>query len=126
MIVYLSGPITGLPNHNSGAFTQAARRIREIYPDDIVINPLDLGGAQTNREDYMRVAFQSLLASHVIVMLPGWRDSRGATMELLVGAEIGLDIMEFNCTGELDALPLQHQAASRSAASRYASLMVGF
>ena len=37
--IYLSGPMTGLPEHNFPAFYEAERLIREAFPDAAVKNP---------------------------------------------------------------------------------------
>jgi hypothetical protein len=82
--VYISGPITGIPEGNRPAFAAMAARLtaggwRVINPHDLCDSHLILSW-----EEYMRQDLAALLTCTHIVMLEGWEQSRGARLEKLV------------------------------------------
>lgn len=92
-IVYLSGPMTGLPDLNYAAFHKAAQILRE--EGATVINPAEsFGGDKTlHRGQYFRHDFAVIAAvCDAIVMLPGWMDSMGAKGEIIAASLCGMDI----------------------------------
>lgn len=90
MRVYVSGPMTGLPDFNRAAFNEAATWLRGQGFD--VFNPAEqLGGDLTGpRADYMRTNIFQLLACDSLLLLPGWEQSEGATLEVAIARELGL------------------------------------
>lgn len=94
MKVYLSGPMTGLPDYNYPAFNAAAAKLRALGFD--VDNPAEHhGGAQDlDRAVYMRSDIESLLKVHAVALLPGWGNSKGATLEVNIARELGLRIFD--------------------------------
>ena len=93
MIAYLSGPMTGLPEHNYPAFEAAAERLRSQGVQ--VISPHEIippGAGPWTWEAHMRVDLAALLTADVIVMLPGWTTSRGAVLEKTVAEAIGMPV----------------------------------
>jgi predicted outer membrane lipoprotein len=90
--VYLSGPITGLPDGNRDAFMSAARRLR--FEGYAVINPVEMAGfSALDWKDYMRQDLRWLADCDVIAMLPGWEKSRGARCELSVALSLAFGVM---------------------------------
>lgn len=92
--VYLSGPMTGYPVWNYPAFHRVAAQLRaQGYG---VHNPAEAFGGQTDLSysQYMREDVDKIGISEGIVLLPGWRQSRGARFEVLVGQMYGLWIAE--------------------------------
>lgn len=86
--VYLSGPMTGLPEFNYPAFHAAAARLRAAGLT--VVNPAE-APPQPSWEAYMRLAVASIAdLAHVLVLLPGWEHSRGALGEIYVAALLGI------------------------------------
>lgn len=91
--IYISGPMTGLPNNNAEAFDEAERVLKEAGLYDPV-NPAELDrqmkkelGGLNNPGDvyqFFRRDFRALLDCQAIYMLPGWEKSYGARVELLV------------------------------------------
>src|SRR3954463_15912716 len=84
---YISGPMTGLPNHNYDAFAEATITLRGLGL--LVANPAEEFEHESveDRENrgwgfYMSRAINLLATSHCIVMLPGWSKSQGARREL--------------------------------------------
>lgn len=80
-IVYIAGPMTGMPMFNYLAFYGAAGLIAKEFRCE-VLNP----ARQPNGlayDEYMRRAFDDLDRATVIVLLDGWSQSKGATNEFL-------------------------------------------
>lgn len=80
-VLYVAGPMTGLPNFNREAFNSAAGKLRRAGFE--VLNPAELEAPCEAPEwgDWMRAALGQLLKADGVALLPGWRDSRGATVE---------------------------------------------
>lgn len=91
-IVYIAGPMRGLPDFNYPAFANAAARFRAL--NLAVINPAEnFGGRQDLEwETYMRADIGHVLTSDGIVMLEGWEGSEGATLEHSIATAIGLEV----------------------------------
>ena len=91
MTIYLSGPISGLPDLNRPAFAQAAAHLRAL--GWLVINPHELEhAAPSGWADYMRVDLAAMMTADAILMLPGWEDSRGARLELTLARDLEMRI----------------------------------
>lgn len=90
--VYLSGPITGVPNYKE-RFDEAERLLRKYGA--IVINPtvLPLG---LEYAEYLKINLAMVDACQYVCMLPGWSDSRGAITEHVYGETMGKKIMYLN------------------------------
>jgi len=90
--VYVSGPMTGLPELNFPVFHAEAHRLREL--GYTVINPAELNKNETRRAQCMRRDIRALTLCDAIQLLPGWSASKGAALELAVAKEIGLHIFD--------------------------------
>lgn len=88
--VYVSGPMTGVPEHNFPAFREAAQKLAAAGYD--VINPAENFGGRTDlsRPEYMRLDIEHVLQADGIALLPGWRDSAGAKLEVAIADEIDI------------------------------------
>ena len=107
--VFLCGPMTGVPNYNIAAFMEAHAELMKLGAH--VYNP-ELswmkGGCQERpHEEWMRRSLHELtepkfLGSETgnhydsLVLLPGWRESVGATMEVSVAGAIGIPVVELD------------------------------
>lgn len=80
-IIYISGPMRGLPGHNYPAFNALAKKLRDTGYE--VLNPAEnFGGDQGRKyEEYMQLDLQHVLDADSIALLPGWSDSEGARDE---------------------------------------------
>ena len=114
MKIYISGPMTGLPENNYPAFHEAARTLRakghkvvnpaEIHPHGWlrrllhrVLRVLRLvRGKQLapTWADYMRADIRALLDCEAIALLPGWDQSRGARCEVSIAEDLGMRRVE--------------------------------
>lgn len=93
MIIYLSGPMSGLPEFNRPAFNQAADQLRALGHQ--VLNPAEAAVPEGSPWiEYMIHALRELPAADMVVMLPGWENSTGARIELLVAEKLGIDRYE--------------------------------
>jgi hypothetical protein len=80
-IIYIAGPMTGLPEHNFPAFHRAARDFRSA--GYTVLNPAEVntvGDGRSKREIVQR-DLGALLLCNTIYMLRGWEKSDGACTE---------------------------------------------
>lgn len=105
---YLSGPMTGYPGHNYAAFNGAAASLRGI--GFVVLNPAENFGGRlcrnANREDYMLIDIHHVLQATVVVVLPGWAQSRGARTEVQVAFEVGIPVYDFEMGARIEPFDL--------------------
>ena len=90
--LYIAGPMTGVENFNYDAFNKAAAFLRSL--DFTVYNPAEnFGGDQSLRwQTYLRLAVKQVADSYALVLLPGWKTSKGARLEHFIAQELGLPI----------------------------------
>lgn len=88
-VVYISGAISGVENYKA-PFDEARRNLEEL--EYIVLNPAELPEGMT-KEQYMRINFAQIDAAHVVYFLPGWQNSRGATLERAYCEYIGKEVI---------------------------------
>lgn len=96
-ILYLAGPMTGLPELNYPAFHAAAVRLKEL--GHTVLNPAD------NKADswlgYMRKSLIQIAQCDAIVLLPNWHLSYGATIEQNLALDLGLIVYPLEIIEEI-------------------------
>jgi hypothetical protein len=85
--VYVSGPMTGIPDFNRAAFNAQAARLRALGFE--VENPAESPHCDS-WQAYMRLDIARLMLCDWILMLPGWEWSRGAKIEHRLAEDIGL------------------------------------
>lgn len=105
MKIYIAGPMTGLPDWNFPAFFEAEKELLSLGYE--VVNPAHSDGATVqealesagNPETpnntwrwYMRRDLPHVLEVDALCVLPGWRNSKGASLEVHVAKAIGLPI----------------------------------
>ena len=90
--IYISGPITGMPNHNRQLFAAAATFIREAGHG--AINPHDIDPTTDKPwEKYLRQDLARMcLDADLVLALPGHHQSKGSTLELDVAQRVGIPI----------------------------------
>lgn len=95
MRVYISGPMTGLPELNFPAFHAAAAALRARGFE--VVNPADINpDASKSWHECMRADIKALCDCQALALLAGWERSQGAHLELHLAHRLGLEI----CTVE--------------------------
>lgn len=88
-VAYISGPITGVENYKE-AFNKAKKHLEEL--GYIVLSPTSNPAGLSNAQ-YMRIDFAMIDAAHVVYFLPGWQNSRGATLERAYCEYIGKEVI---------------------------------
>ena len=114
MKLYLAGPMRGLPMHNFPAFDLAAAQLRALghevfspaeHDREIGYDPAVLPTRQ-QLQQMMRWDLERVMESEGVAFLPGWEQSRGASMERAVAHFLGLPCYDFGDTLVLQ-LPYQ-------------------
>jgi Domain of unknown function (DUF4406) len=92
VILYIAGPMTGLPDYNYPAFHAAEQRL--IVAGFTVLNPAHHQcEAQTPTwHDWMRLGLRAVTNADGIALLPGWQRSRGTRAELAAAEAIGIAV----------------------------------
>lgn len=104
-VLYLAGPMTGLPDLNFPAFHLAAKRMRAQGFE--VINPAEINPDQhMTWQQCMRTDIAALVFCDGIRLLPGWQNSDGATLEHDIALRLGLAITYPD--GEYRPLPVAY------------------
>ncbi|MEN5162618.1 DUF4406 domain-containing protein [Achromobacter kerstersii] len=99
MRIYLAGPMTGHPELNFPLFHAEAKRLRDSGHE--VINPAEINVDPTKGwQDCMRADIAELVKCEAIAMLPGWQQSRGATLEHHIAMQLGLRVIQLAPTAE--------------------------
>jgi hypothetical protein len=104
MKVYLAGQMRGLPGWGFAAFDSARKAWtaagHTVFCPAALARALPWGqheGTETPRDHLLHVAqldLACLYAADAIALLPGWEQSRGATMELAVAQFLGLPVYD--------------------------------
>lgn len=95
MILYLAGPMTGLPDNNYPAFHAAAAALRAA--GHTVLNPAENPPPPEGYTDnvwqyYLRLSLKQIADAEALVMLSDWPTSRGANIEFSLAEQLGLPI----------------------------------
>lgn len=90
MKIYLSGPMTGIPDHNRPAFEVAAGKLRAAGYE--VFNPGEHDLGEASWEDYLRRDLRVVLDVDGVALLPGWFSSRGARLEVHVARALSVPV----------------------------------
>lgn len=98
MKLYISGPMSGLPDFNRPAFEAARAEIESLNPiiDVFVLSPTDNPPPPPGRHEaqewrhYMAAALQQVVEADGIALLGGWSNSPGACAEHAVAVAAGI------------------------------------
>lgn len=89
--VYLSGAMSGIPDHNFPAFNAEAACLRGLGYE--VVNPVDVNpDPGTSWHDCLRRDLQALLECDTVALLPGWAKSQGAHLELHIAHRLAMHV----------------------------------
>lgn len=91
MIVYLSGPMTGIEEYNHPAFHAAAADLREKGFE--VISPAEIEHPIHTWESCMRKDIMELMNAEKVAVLPGWEKSKGAKIEVYLALDLGMEVI---------------------------------
>lgn len=100
--VFLSGPMTGIKDYNFPLFNHVAEVFRECGYE--VVNPVDIC-KKYKKERVLsdKAVFDAMIAEQqeaertckVLVLLPGWEDSKGVRLELKTAIEKNMHIIQW-------------------------------
>jgi hypothetical protein len=92
--IYISGPMTGLPDLNFPAFHAEAARLRALGYE--VVNPAELNPDPANKtyQACLRDDLRAMLDCDTVALLPGYKKSEGAIIEMNVAQNIELQILD--------------------------------
>lgn len=89
---YISGPMSGYPDCNRGAFDAAAKLLRERGYE--VCNPTEFDEEQGRPwAEYLRSDIRALMDCYGVITLPGWQESRGASLEVGIAHALGMRVL---------------------------------
>lgn len=91
-VIYIAGPMSGLPDWNFPAFHEAEEAWREAGWE--VNNPARAFGGRTDLPypQYLRHGIGKVLESDALAVLDGWEASRGCRAEMFVADLVGIPI----------------------------------
>jgi len=97
--IYISGPMTGYENSNYLEFNRVAEEIKDLGFEPI--NPVELGTGieKLNITDgekykkYMRADIKGMMDADLILMLEGFKYSRGAMIEKTLAEYIEIPVL---------------------------------
>jgi hypothetical protein len=97
--IYISGPVTGIPDGNKPEFDKIAARLmlagaRYFNPQDILAPPASMTDKEEIWRYYMRRCVKEIPDCTQIWMLPGWERSRGACWERNIAEMLGLLVVQ--------------------------------
>lgn len=115
---YIAGPMRGYPLYNFPAFDEYAIRLRSFGYDVVSPAEMDREAGFDERvplpEGFIKDAIvrdvEALADCDAIAMLPGWRDSDGAKIELAIARLLGLKVYDAETMETLDETVLQEAA----------------
>ena len=93
--VYLSGPITSMPLKDARAiFTEAEEFVLSL--GHTVVNPMKNGlSPESSWAEHMKKDITMLLGCDAICMLPDFRQSEGAKLELNIALALLMDVFQY-------------------------------
>lgn len=89
--IYLSGPITGLPDLKFAAFHAMTTNLRA--GGHTVTNPAEINPDGGTLNDCMRRDIAALMDCDTVDTLPGWEHSKGARLEVLIADRLGMTVV---------------------------------
>jgi hypothetical protein len=93
VVVYLSGPMTGMPELNIPAFNAEKAFCEQCGFK--VLSPPDVAGKLSDSPNWsmlMKISIKSLCTADRVQTLVGWDNSPGAIVEVFVAKIIGLEV----------------------------------
>lgn len=104
MRIYLSGPMTGIKDFNFPAFDDAAQILRE--QGNTVISPADISRergfheasvlTQNELRELFSADLEALCKCDHVVLLAGWKQSKGVMVELHLASYLGIGFTELD------------------------------
>jgi hypothetical protein len=89
--IYLSGPMTGMPELNFPAFHAMTTQLRAA--GHTVTNPAELNPHGGSWNECMRRDIAALMECDTVALLPGWHTSKGARLEAHIAERLGMAVV---------------------------------
>lgn len=88
MVLYVAGPMSGLPAYNRPKFNLVTDELRRrgYYVLNPARQPLGL-----EYQEYMKRGLYDVHRSDGLALLPGWEESNGARLEHRIAMSLGLE-----------------------------------
>ena len=98
--IYISGPMTGLENHNSKGFYDTEVKLRNRGFTSI-INPIHISeiyGLGHDYNFYMRKAIEKLMTADAVYVFGNYKNSKGVAIEIELAHKVGIPVFfeEYN------------------------------
>lgn len=93
---YLAGPMTGIEGHNFDKFDYFAGELRNRGYN--IVSPAEIARSLPGKPgdlpyyEYIRADLKKLLECTDLILMPGWRGSRGALKELDIAEFINMRV----------------------------------
>lgn len=111
---YLAGPMAGLENNNTPAFEKYTSELRARHHDIVAPHEIPPGVPNPEWEDFLRADLRDgLLHCNALILMPGWRKSRGVALELEVAKRLDYHIYHVNPRFELKLSKFGNQDETR-------------
>lgn len=96
--VYLSGPITGTEDFKD-RFEFGEIKVHQKFGDAArAINPVKIAEQlpeSITYEEIMQICFDTIRACEVVLLMPGWEDSKGCNQEYGYAIGIGKEVAKW-------------------------------
>lgn len=86
--IYISGPISGMPNDNRYAFSQAYQQLADAGYTPL--NPMDFTRNCTTWQQCMRRAIETMMKADGVALLEGHEKSKGSSIERALAFDLGI------------------------------------
>lgn len=90
--VYVAGPMTGYPELNYPAFAAVCERLRKLGFE--AVSPAEINPITTPYREAMVNDIRALIECDHIVMLDGWEQSKGATLEYHIAQVLDIPVIQ--------------------------------
>lgn len=94
MTIYIAGKVSGIEMEARVIFKRAEIKLK--LQGHEVINPMELEHDHDKTwQSYMRECIIGMMRADVIYLLPNWRESKGARIEVQLAHNLGIKILNF-------------------------------
>jgi hypothetical protein len=97
MKLYLSGPMTGIPEKNKPEFDSCAKALREMGHEVVIPKPVkDCEPGTDIWDTVLRKDLIDMLGCEAVITLDSWENSRGARLEVSIAIQVGMRVANFS------------------------------